>query len=90
MWKFRLRNLAPASEPVLADTAPGIAELQKRFAAFTEAVHSDLASFSARVEKLEYLLHQRDSMGQGPETVRRLPFREFKRLKESGLNPKGA
>ena len=82
----------PAPEPSLIEAAPlrELDELRKQVEIYFGASANDVSALSARVEKLEYLLHQRDSMGQGPNTVMRLPFREFKRLKESGLNPKGA
>jgi hypothetical protein len=90
MW---FRKAAPEIEllaPGLTLSLEMIAKARSEFEAFAKAAHNDLAVLSARVEKLEFLLHQRDNMGQGPAAVTRLPFREFKRLKESGLNPKGA
>ena len=86
------RKSEPETEPVSADAALSseLMELRKQLEAYTQATSRDLAALSARVEKLEFLLHQRDNVGQGPAAVTRLPFREFKRLTEAGLNPKGA
>ena len=89
-WNKEPAPFVEAATPVYDGIVADVDQLREQHEAFAEAANKDLAALCARVEKLEFLLHQRDSMGQGPAAVTRLPFREFKRLKESGSKSKGA